>query len=356
MKGKSNYMVVHDGKQFWGNYDVLRITAIVFVLTQHFYVECVRVNLPPPLFINEIISSSLNFGTVGVGLFFLLSGSLLYQHHNSDNIKDFYSKQWLKLYLPIWISYAVFSIIYYAQNGYLYKTSILQIFFPLCGGNFFAPSIYHIFSFIPLNLVGEWFTTSIIILYIFFPLLCKMFVSKYRLVFTVIIFSIFFLNFKFPILIYQDGHISITIGFFWFWIGMYCELYKRLITNEIIAAIAIVSAFILWFINPSQIFGLKYAPNIPVIFLIYISSFSININFGILRKLSQYTYFIYLTHHTLFIWLISFIGYGMTGWEVQALMFMSVAIVLSISIIEYRAYNFIKSKLYTLRRIKFYTI
>lgn len=137
-------------------------------------------------------------GNVGSALFFLLSGSLLWMRHRNDDWRSFYKSQLIKLYLPIWVSYLLFSIVYYAKEGVLWDISVGQIIFPLLGGNHFVELINNKFGYIPLNLVGEWFASIIIILYIVYPILRLMFKSRFRLFFTVVIFVAFLEIFIIP--------------------------------------------------------------------------------------------------------------------------------------------------------------
>ena len=59
-------------------------------------------------------------------------------------------------------------------------------------------------------------------------------------------------------LIYQEGHISLTLGFFYFWIGMYFEEYHEKITSKWISLLALISGLVIWAVNPSGIFKIPY--------------------------------------------------------------------------------------------------
>ena len=273
-------------------------------------------------------------GNVGSALFFLLSGSLLWMRHRNDDWRSFYKSQLIKLYLPIWVSYLLFSIVYYAKEGVLWDISVGQIIFPLLGGNHFVELINNKFGYIPLNLVGEWFTSIIIILYIVYPILRLMFKSRFRLFFTVVIFVAFFGNFYYPILLYQDGHISVTIGFFYFWIGMYCEEYEKLLSKVWIAVPAFLIMLFVWTIGPSDLV-ISYGPNIIVILLLYISSFAVKVNAKCFRWICRYTYIVYLIHHTIMIWLIPIIGGETMGnLRVHLMMISVLALIFAVGMAE----------------------
>lgn len=173
-------------KTYYANYDMIRCFAFILVLLQHFFAECLRAGIVIPQYASWLIGRAITMGNVGSALFFLLSGSLLWLNHKRDNWKSFYKSQLFKLYLPIWVSYLFFAIIYFAKEGVLWDISVGQIIFPLLGGNHFVEPINNKFGYIPLNLVGEWFTSIIIILYIAYPILRWMFKSQKRIFFTLI--------------------------------------------------------------------------------------------------------------------------------------------------------------------------
>lgn len=322
-------------KTYHANYDVIRCFAFTLVLLQHFFVECSRAGIVIPQYAAWLIGGVITMGNVGSALFFLLSGSLLWLNHKKDNWKSFYKNQLPKLYLPIWVSYLFFSIVYYAKKGVLWDTSVGQIIFPLLGGNHFVEPIYNKFGYIPLNLVGEWFTSVILILYIVYPILKWMFKSKFRIFFTIIIFVIFFANFHYPILLYQDGHISITIGFFYFWIGMYCEEYKDRIAKVWIAVPVFLIMILVWAVKPSNLFGFLYGPNIIVILSLYISSYLLKTCPKGLRWICKHSYIVYLVHHTIMVWLIPVIGAATMGdLRIYLMLISIIALIFAIGIME----------------------
>ena len=274
-------------------------------------------------------------GNVGSALFFLLSGSLLWLNHKRDNWKSFYKSQLFKLYLPIWVSYLFFAIIYFAKEGVLWDISVGQIIFPLLGGNHFVEPINNKFGYIPLNLVGEWFTSIIIILYIAYPILRWMFKSQKRIFFTLIIFIVFFANFYYPILLYQDGHISVTIGFFYFWIGMYCEEYKERLSKIWIATFVFLITVLIWTVKPLSLLGLSYGPTIIVVLSLYMSSYILKTCVKGFRWICRYTYIIYLIHHTIMVWLIPVIGEADMGdLRIHLMMISILALTFAVGIIE----------------------
>lgn len=325
------------GKKFSGNYDIVRVVAFAMVMIQHYFVTCVRNNIEIPAYAAWIIGGggAINFGIVGVGLFYLLSGSVLWRNNKRISWKDFYKKHLIKLFLPIWVSYTVFALVYYAKHGGLFDTTVWQIVFPMVGGNFFTVEIQRHLGFTTMNFVGEWFTSVIIILYLFYPLLRKGFTSRIRPLITLLISLSFLGNFFVDFLIYQEGHISLTLGFFYFWIGMYFEEYHEKITSKWISLLALISGLVIWAVNPSGIFKNPYLPNLPVILLLYLSSFSIIETRGWIRWMCRYSYIVYLVHHTFMNWLVPIVGSSDMGQvRIWILFFLMMLLFFSVGITE----------------------
>lgn len=271
---------------------------------------------------------AVNFGIVGVGLFFLLSGSLLWRNNKDAHAKSFYVKNLIKLLLPVWISYVFFAVVYFAKHGFLWDISVFQVIIPLLGGNFFTAEIQKYAGFQLLNLEGEWFTTVIIFLYLMFPALRTIFKSRFRHVFTITVAVLFIGNFYVDFLIYQNGHISLSLGLFYFWSGMYFEEYKEYISRPWISVSSFLGAIILWGMNLKAYFGNVYLPNLPIILLLYLSSFSILKSFEWMRWIGKYAYIVYLIHHTIMNWLIPMIGSEDMGIFRIGLMFMTIILLI----------------------------
>lgn len=148
-------------------------------------------------------------------------------------------------------------------------------------------------------LIGEWFTTVIILIYLLFPLLRWLFL-RYNKITTVIITSIFILNIKFQILTGGDGWFSITNGIMLFWSGMLWEKNKHYLNSTIIMT-SIGLVILMYILNPDTIFGYTY----PVCFifsvLLFIALYQIQITGKFIHYICKYSYEIYLIHHRIFI-------------------------------------------------------
>ena len=66
-------------------YDFVRFIAMALIVVWHYFTTCRAFNYYFPSIAEKFINyGNLNFGGVGVGLFFILSGALLIRNHIND--------------------------------------------------------------------------------------------------------------------------------------------------------------------------------------------------------------------------------------------------------------------------------
>lgn len=246
----------------------------------------------------------LNLGGIGVAIFFMLSGALLIKkYRHKCEVGKFYKKRLIRIYLPHWICYTLFLIVTVIMHPDWLKGvqfhSVLISFFAL---DFFAQPLYQI-GISTFWLVGEWFTTVILILYLLFPLLRWLY-TKHKLFGTIILTILFVVNLKFQILTYGGGWFSITNGLMCFWIGMVLEDVKKYYKGW--GCFALLGCLMLLFIsvNPSQLFGFYYIPTFVFSVLLFLFMTNINISFKFCDFVCKYNFDIYLVHHRVYILLI----------------------------------------------------
>jgi len=246
-------------------------------------------------------TGTINGGGVGVALFFMLSGALMnYNYEAQFSYRNFYCKRFIRIYIPLWCSYIIFLTI-----GLIKKTED-YIYIPiqnyvnaLLGLDFFANIGLGV-----CEIVGEWFTTVIIIIYVLFPLIRIVF-KKWRVIGTIIIFMICFSNMYFQVLTFWEGWFSITNGVLYFWLGMLLDEYKTYWINKIIMIIAIILFICIILINPIAFLSIKYIPTFISSVLLFVILMQIkNVTNKPIAFISKYNYEIYLVHHRIFIWLI----------------------------------------------------
>ena len=292
-------------KKHDNGYDSVRCFATLLILIHHFITACKEINLPLHNAV-KIIHSRFEMGGVGVGLFFILSGALLWKGNKKElPIKNFYRKRTFRIFIPYWISYvSVLPIIYLvAQNTFRYILNcgvgnVIPIF-----GLYYSVDFWKQLNIVPgPMLVGEWFTTVIIILYGLFPLLYWLF-KNHRVVATIFIAIVFAINLYLEILTYHGGYFSISNGLMYFWLGMLFEEYKSNF-NNLIKILSWPIIVLLICVRPSKLFGITYLPCFFLSITTFVYLYYLCVDNCFSKYICRYNYEIYLIHHRIFLILI----------------------------------------------------
>ncbi len=150
-------------------FDLIRILAMIFIIVFHYntyLVEC-KIDASPLLFVQY---ANGTMGTIGVSLFFILSGaSLMYVYQDRLVWKEYLKKRFLSIYPIYWIAYAaVFSYFYILHRLPMPypRPTLLLSFLGMDGYLYYKIPCYY--------LIGEWFVGCIILLYLLFPLLRRL--------------------------------------------------------------------------------------------------------------------------------------------------------------------------------------
>lgn len=278
-------------------YDFIRFTATILIVIWHFITTISEQNILN-INLDYININYINFGSIGVGLFFILSGALLINKYIDDiNIKEFYKKRIIRIFIPFWITYIIFYLLTAIINIDIINYDKIGILCSLLGLDLFGEPLFNIFNISLLWLAGEWFTTVIVITYLLFPILRYLFKHK-RILTTIILLIIFILNLKYEVLTYGNGFFSITNGIMYFWIGMIFNKYKEKINLKIILINIILC--IVCLLMPLKNF-LWYLPcfifNVALFGIIYKCKY----NTKFTNYICKYNYEIYLTHHRIYI-------------------------------------------------------
>lgn len=159
--------------------DVLRVLAMLFVVTFHFGSEYTVAGLP--IFNLFYLMPNYDFGNIAVTIFIVLSGGLLYKKYGdftgvpSKNIplKTFFKKRALAIYPPFWILslYIPLSLLRHAlADGNIFTLGHpLTLLLTVIGFDGYV-KIYGIGTY---AFCGDWFVGAIILLYLLYPLLAK---------------------------------------------------------------------------------------------------------------------------------------------------------------------------------------
>ncbi len=160
---------------------VLRLLSLMGVVYYHTLVTLYLMGIRQKATIEPMYANvNMNFPAIGVGLFLMLSGGglMMSSKKKADfSLKDFYKGRFLRILIPFYISYILYSI-YLALIGFEFpvyfesltgvKPSPLCFLFTLLGMDGYL-SIFNIPTY--TLMLGEWFLGCLIPMYIVFPLL-----------------------------------------------------------------------------------------------------------------------------------------------------------------------------------------
>ncbi len=107
-----------------------------------------------------------NWGMLGVFLFFMISGNVLYTKYESKfHEKEFLKNRFLRLFPSFWFWYVVFFLINFWQRRECPEGSLWRFVFTLLGMDG-----YFLYKTETFYILWEWFLGAIIFLYLLFPI------------------------------------------------------------------------------------------------------------------------------------------------------------------------------------------
>jgi peptidoglycan/LPS O-acetylase OafA/YrhL len=180
--------------------DVLRILAMLFVITFHFGREYTAAGLPCFNLLYKTVN--YEFGNLAVTIFIAISGGILYKKHgvigkSNGSLKDFYLRRARSIYPPFWILslYIPLTMIrHLLSNGNpFFLVNPFSLLFTLVGFDGYV-KCFGITSYV---FCGDWFVGAIVLLYLLYPLLARCY-SK-RPVLTLLVLTLLYgLQFLIP--------------------------------------------------------------------------------------------------------------------------------------------------------------
>ena len=158
-------------------FDFVRVICTLGIFMFHFAVES------GSTFYGFYRHANGGWGGIFNSMFFILSGAMIY--YNNDDVKNlgrFYLKRWLAIFPAFYLAWLYFYIKNVRALGSLFymgnRKSLLLTLFAQDGYlGFLGPNYY---------LVGEWFLGAIVIIYLLYPLLVKIF-NKFPLITTAVL-------------------------------------------------------------------------------------------------------------------------------------------------------------------------
>ena len=286
--------------------DMIKLIAVISVFTIHFTktLEGAGINfsykvLPDTAF-------SLYLGAYGVSLFFIVSGAVLMYMYGDKEIElgTYFKKRFLGIYPMFWLAFALFFVIKWFRYPH-FQQGIRRgtILFTLLGIDgqvgIYTPTFY---------MLGEWFLTVIIVLYVLFPILKKMLLRQPALTFLVFLALTLWSAYH-----WNDDVLAMDAFFFHripeFLLGMIFVRYIKKVRWYLL----IPSIGVLAWLGIEQCPEMNYMLRILLVgtssFLVW--TFLLSFPKGkVIEKISKfidkYCYPIFLTHHIIMLLLIPF--------------------------------------------------
>lgn len=250
-------------KQRIYSFDFIRALCAVGIIVFHFSCEMGQNDLFHPFY----SFANGGWGEIFVGIFFILSGATLY-YNNSEikSLRTFYRKRIKSIYPMFYIAYLVFYIwSAVATRNPFYAGNPLKLLLSAAGiDGYFQYRMVNYYQ------VGEWFLGAIIMLYVLYPLLLKVF-KKSALLLTLICTALYGLVF-----IPNFWTIPSSFNFFAclisFELGMLLMKYKeKWYDHTIIFVISTIASLVLIFIPIENIPNNLLCHILPVTLFISLS-------------------------------------------------------------------------------------
>lgn len=219
------------------SFNFIRAVCALGIIIYHFSCH-LPVNLYRPLFFR----TNFSWGACFVTVFFILSGLLIYRNNKSiSSLKTFYLKRIKSIFPAFYIAFFCFFALNVVKHGEFFYNgnpkSLILSFIGMDGYFLYKVQNYYI--------LGEWFLGAIILLYLIYPFLLKVFNRFPILTFLVttglFVFAIYYTGFEIPI------YYNLFTCLFGFAFGMIMEryeLYKKAWLLVPCVALSIILMFI----------------------------------------------------------------------------------------------------------------
>lgn len=273
--------------------DRLRLVAIFAVFFFHYIVITGKQGF-------VLYYANGDWGHLGTTLFLLISGNCLARIYGEKlSLKSFYKKRWLSIFPAFYITYILVFLGYTVvlRNNIIAGKPLWWFIYSILG-------IDHYIGFIgipSMALVGEWYTTIIVAIYIIFPILQFMY-RKSKLIGSVIMGVLFLLNYHFTWTGFPDEVHLITCAAI-FWVGMLTYHFEDQLENmpRIIWWLLLAFIGVLLFVEMPFPYLIKKLLVPPLLFIVFMRTEPIWKNTSespVISFLCSIEYAVYLCHHS----------------------------------------------------------
>lgn len=295
--------------------DMIKLIAVIAVFTIHFTKSLETSGIGFNYRILPDTVFSLYLGAYGVSLFFIVSGAVLMYMYADREIDwgAYLKKRFLGIYPMFWLAFAFFFVIKWIRYPH-FEQGIRRgtILFSLLGIDGQVGTYTLTFY-----MLGEWFLTVIIVMYILFPILKKLVLRNPWITFAV--FTILTLISAYSWnddVLEQDAFFFHRIPEFLF--GMiFVHYIKKVRWYMLVPALGVLAVF-----GIGSFPELNYMVRIMLIgissFVIWVFLFSFmkgRVIEGISRFIDGYCYPIFLTHHIIMLLLLPYWSGRTFGWK-----------------------------------------
>lgn len=277
--------------------DFSRDLAAIFILAYHFIIES---NTAAYICFSPFILQMFSFwGSIGVNLFFLLSGACLtHRWQNRWNLEEYVKGRILAVYPDFWVIF--FSLFVYGEVLHGNNASVpkWKLIFSIIGVDGYMQQFTSTFY-----KIGEWFLGCLLILYFLFPIF-RCFVSpNRRTFFGGSILFVFWLIWPSLCLPYDGNHMVLGQAFV-FWVGMLLsQLFDRKYSCKQLVAYEVICGVLALLCVPT-----KYSAFFFALFIILFAGVSAQhlkrLPYSIrlfMHFFSKQSYRIFLIHHILLV-------------------------------------------------------
>lgn len=319
-------------KQKVFGFDFIRAVSIMAIVIYHFGATMIRYKIGSPLSTRwEYPNGDLS--TIGVSLFFILSGAVLMFNYSEDlPLKKYFSKRFLSIYPMFWIAYTLAFLFQFYVNKTIPHLPNINFLLTVVGMdgylNYKFPTYY---------ILGEWFLGCIIMLYVIFPLLRK-FVVKTPLIFPLVFLVLYVIfietyMFEMPVTTHFISRIpEMLFGMYFVRFAKHLKWWHVTIAGSVFLLLLTIR------VNIDYVYKLVITGAAVFTVLHYIGE---KITIAILKDavnfISRYSFAIFLTHHVIIVRVVrGFSEMELTNVETLSLFLISLLLILLISLLLFK--------------------
>ncbi|MCQ2467041.1 MAG: acyltransferase [Clostridia bacterium] len=216
--------------------EFIRVISAVGIIMHHFVMELPSHNITSPI---QLLAAYPNgsFGWLFVTLFFILSGTVLRYRYKEVPFKEFgtfYYKRWLSIFPPFYILWAFLFVLNASEyHMFTYRGSKWPVIFTLIGMDGYVAN-----RFTTYYIIGEWFLGAIILVYIVYPFMLKLY-NRNKWIVGIILVALLAVEIHYNIAISSGPFRGVASSALSFYLGMLYVDFKELLDKKRIVTFSI---------------------------------------------------------------------------------------------------------------------